>query len=157
MMKRALIAAMFTSFLGGVAVAQDCATPLPISSENGPNDSVAGDTCGGANPLPGMGGTPSPQNDVVYSFVAENANATITMGGAGTGAVFLLPSPCDVGTDPIALGAPGVPMAVNGLTNGQTYYIVATSDPGSPPATCGPYTLDVTGILPVELQSFSIE
>jgi hypothetical protein len=104
-----------------------------------------------------MGGTPSPQNDVVYSFVAEGANATITMGGAGTGAVFLLPSPCGVGTDPIALGAPGVPMAVNGLTDGQTYYVVATSDPGSPGATCGPYTLDVTGTLPVELQSFTVE
>lgn len=156
MMKRALIAAALTAFVG-TAVAQDCAAPLVITSQGGTADSVEGDTCAAGNPLPGMGGTPSPHNDVVYSFVAETAEATIAMGGAGTGAVFLLPSPCAVGTDPIAIGAPGGDMPVTGLTDGQTYYVVATSDPGTPAATCGAFTLDVTGQLPVELQNFSVE
>lgn len=132
------------------AFAQDCATPLPIQSDS----QVSGDTCTAGNPLPTYGGTGSPQNEVIYSFVAQGANATINIaatggfsGGASPG-FFLFPA-CSASTDPVAFGATGVDMTVSGLTDGQTYYIAATSDPGGPNNGCGAYDLTVTGTLPV--------
>jgi hypothetical protein len=144
----------------GSVFAQTCATPLPITSGGTPNGTVSGNTCTASNSLPGYGGTPSPQNEIVYSFVAQGANATIAIAetGAAFGAgIFLMPSPCSVATDVTALGFPGTPMAVNGLTNGQTYYVIVTADPGGPANACGPFTATVTGPLPVELQNFSVD
>ena len=47
---------------------------------------------------------------------------------------------------------------LSGLVNGQTYYIIVTADPGNPdPNRCGTYSLNVQNILPVELQSFSVD
>ena len=68
-----------------------------------------------------------------------------------------MPSPCNAATDPIALGQAGTPMAVNGLTDGQTYFVIATADPGGPNNACGAYTVDVHGTLPVQLQKFSVQ
>jgi len=136
--------------------AQDCVSPIPLRQNQ---QNYAGDTCTAGNPLPTYGGTGSPQNDVVYSFVASQANAQasiIATGGyAGTtAAIFLLPT-CTPATDPISFGAPGTPMSLNGLADGQTYYVIVTADPGGPNAGCGQYTLFAS--VPVTLQSFSVE
>jgi hypothetical protein len=143
--------------------AQDCATPLPITSDTGPHAVVNGDLCTATNSLPTYGGTASPQNEIVYSFTAQGANATIalTQGAEGTwsgqsAGIFLMPSPCSSSTDPIALGFPGTDMAVNGLTDGSQYFVIVTADPGSAAATCGTFTATVTGTLPVTLQSFTV-
>src|SRR5689334_16490661 len=143
-----------------MAGAQTCASPLPIQS----NSTKNGNTCSaptgtGSNSLSSYGGTPSPQNEIVYSFVAQSANATIAVTDPGSmgAAVFLMPSPCSTSTDPIQFGFAGTPMPVNTLTNGQTYYVIITADPAGPAGACGAYTLTVNGILPVSLQKFSVE
>jgi hypothetical protein len=139
----------------GSVFAQTCATPLPIAAGN-----VAGDTCTAPNSLPSYGGTVSPQNEIVYSFVAQGANGTIDITGAiPGGAVFLMPSPCSSSTDPIDFGFTGVPLTLAdaGLTNGQTYYVIVTTDPGGPNTACGAFNLAVTPTLPVELQNFSVD
>lgn len=158
-MKRALFASIALVF-GANAMAQTCASPLPITSEGGEHAVVSGDLCTASNSLPTYGGTGSPQKEIVYSFVAEGANATIEI--AETGApfgvgMFLMPSPCAASTDVMQLGFPGHPMVVNGLTDGQTYYVIVTADPGGPADACGTFTATVTGTLPVELQSFSVD
>jgi hypothetical protein len=143
--------------------AQDCATPLPITSQGGAHGVVNGNLCTATNSLPTYGGTSSPQNEIVYSFVAQGAAATIGLaqGAEGTwsgqsAGIFLMPSPCSSSTDPTALGFPGTPMTVGGLTDGSTYYVIVTADPGAPAATCGTFTATVTGTLPVTLQSFTV-
>ncbi len=147
------------------AAAQTCATPLSITDPTGPNSVVNGNLCTASNSLPGYGATPSPQNEIVYSFTYNNnASGQIavaqgpegTWGGQSVG-VLLMPSPCSTATDPINLGFPGTPMVISGLTNGSTYYVIFTADPGAPAATCGTYTGTVTGTLPVQLQGFSVE
>lgn len=147
--------------LAAQAQAQDCANPLPIDFEVSGNSS--GDLCTATNSLPGYGVTPSPQNEIVYSFVDNGfpTNFAIQQGPEGTWggqsvAMFLMPSPCSSSTDPIGLGFPGTPMQVGGLTVGQTYYVIITADPGSPPGTCGTYQLEPFRI-PVELQTFTID
>jgi hypothetical protein len=140
----------------GNAFAQTCAAPLAINS----NSDVSGDTCTASNTLPGYGGISSPQSEIVYSFVAEGADAVISLAETGTpfgGTVVLMPSPCSSSTDIIAAGDFSTPMAVNGLTDGATYYVIVTADPGGPSAACGAFTLNVNGTLPVELQSFSVD
>ncbi len=142
----------------GSAAAQDCAAPIAIHTDE---QNVIGDTCAAGNPLPTYGGTGSPQNEMIYSFVAQGANATISIAGTGgfggtTPAIFLFPA-CSAATDPVAFGVPGTDMAVSGLTDGQTYYIAVTADPGGPNDGCGAFDVDVTGTLPVSLQNFSIE
>jgi len=140
------------------AFAQTCANPLAINS----NSQVSGDTCTATNSLPTYGATGSPQTEIVYSFVAQGANATISVGNTtgfngSTPFFVLMPSPCAPGTDYIKAGAAGADMAVNGLIDGQTYYVIMTADPTGPANACGTYTLTVTGILPVELKKFSID
>jgi len=150
-----LLAMAMATALANVS-AQDCVSPIPLRQDQG----TTGDTCTAGNPLPTYGGTGSPQNDVVYSFVATDPfNASVTIDATGgyagtTAAIFLLPT-CTPATDPIAFGAPGAGMLVSGLTGGQTYYVIVTADPGGPNAGCGQYTLFAT--VPVTLQSFSVE
>lgn len=154
-MKRVLLASAMLAF-GANAFAQTCAAPLPINS----NSAVSGDTCAATNDLPGYGVVGSPQTEIIYSFVADSANATISVAHTGTAfgaTIFLMPSPCSLATDPIAFGDFTTPMEVNGLTDGQTYYVIVTADPGGPADACGAFTLDVNGTLPVELQSFDVE
>lgn len=153
--------------LAGQAAAQTCASPLPIGSNQTPaiNPALARDLCADSNSLPSYGGVTSPHRDAVYSFVAQNANATITIantGGAWGDAnptVVLMPSPCSSSTDILNAGDSTTPMGpLSGLVNGQTYYIIVTADPGNPdPNRCGTYSLNVQNILPVELQSFSVD
>lgn len=159
-MKKLSLLPLCLAFASSVGFAQTCESPLPISSENGPHGVVQGNTCDATNSLPGYGNTPSPQNEIVYSFVAEGANATIALeetGGAFGAGVFLMPSPCNSNTDATSLGFPGTPMPVQGLQDGQTYYVIVTADPGGPADACGAFTATVTGTLPVELQNFSVE
>ena len=159
------LAAAMAIGISAHAAAQTCASPLPISDSNGSFSNVGGDLCTAPNSLPGYGGTASPQNEIVFSFTYNNnASGTISVAqgaegtwGGNSAAVFLMPSPCSSSTDPIALGFPGTPMAVSGLTNGSVYDVIFTADPGSPASTCGTFTGTVGGTLPVKLQYFSIE
>jgi len=154
-----LVVGMFAAFASaGTALAQDCANPIPIHTDE---QDVTGDTCTAGNPLPSYGGTGSSQNEIIYSFTAQGANANISITGTGgyagtTPAIFLFPA-CSASTDPIAFGIPGVPMAVTGLTDGQQYFIAVTADPGGPADGCGAYDVDVDGTLPVVVQNFVVE
>jgi hypothetical protein len=141
------------------AQAQNCATPLHIASVHTPIH-YTGDTCAADNPLPTYGGTGSPQNEVVYSFVALGPTGSFSIAGTGgyagtTPTIFLFPA-CSAATDPIAFGVPGTEMVVGSLTDGQTYYVAVTADPGGANSGCGTYDL-VASSLPVTLTSFSIE
>lgn len=135
--------------------AQTCTNPLPLL----PITAVTGDTCTAENSLPGYGGVPSPQREVVYALTAQGVNMTAAVAHTGTpfgATMFLLPTPCSSSTDPIAIGDFNTPMAVSGLNVGATYYLVVTADPGGAASACGAYAVSLTSI-PVELQSFSIE
>jgi hypothetical protein len=154
-MNKIALGVSLLAFSAGSAFAQTCASPLPIAG-----GVFNGDTCTAANTLPSYGGTVSPQREVIYSFVAQGANGTIDITGAiPGGAVFLMPSPCSSSTDPIDFGFQGVPLTLSdsGTVNGQTYYVIVTTDPGGPNDACGAYTLTVTPTLPVELQNFSVD
>lgn len=157
-MKKAAIAMGVLGLVmsASAALAQTCADAPEIYS----NSSFNGDTCAATNSLPGYGVIPSPQSEIVYHFVADSAMATIqlTHDGAPFGAtMFLMPSPCHSSTDPIAFGDFDHPMDVNGLTDGATYYVIVTADPGGPADACGAFSVQVNGQLPVELQSFDVE
>lgn len=159
-MKRALFASIALAF-GANAMAQPgtCADPLPITS----NSVVSGDLCTASNTLPVYGGVPSPQREIIYSFVANGADATLELTHTGApfgGTMFVMPSPCSLSTDPISLGDFGTPMPVGpgqGINDGETYYIIVTADPGGDPDACGPFQVTVNGTLPVELESFTVE
>lgn len=146
------------------ASAQDCAAPLAMPGAGAPG--ADGDTCAAGNPFPQFpGGIPSPQNDVVYSFTAQGANASVSVAANGSALLpgFVVMTPCDpVAGNPIAFGSNAAGTAtgtVSGLTDGTTYYLVVTTDPGAGAANnnCGTYNLSYTGTLPVSLQSFSID
>jgi hypothetical protein len=131
-----------------VAGAQTCATPIAMANKS----TLAGNTCSapkgtGANSLAAYGGTPSPQNEVVYSFVAQDASTNIAIADDGKfgAAVFLMPGPCGTSTDPVALGYAGTPMVATGLTKGQTYYVIVAADPSGKAAACGAYSLTISG------------
>lgn len=155
-----LSVALAAIVLPGVAFSQPgttCAQAITIQS----NSSVNGDSCTSGNPIGALGPLPSPHNDVIYSFVAQSANATITVPAASYDYGVFLTSGC-AGTTPAPSQAttgpsPGGSFPVSGLTNGQTYYIIVSGNPSVDTPACGTYSLTVTGILPVELQSFSVD
>ena len=158
-MSLALRSAIAVGLLFGAvsAYAQDsCEAPAPIAS----NQTVTGlSTCGHPNGVGGYGGYASPQPDYIFSFTAQDANATITLTTSAALVEFLVSS-CSAGVAGAAIGsgAPGdqFPMTVSGLNNGQQYWIGVTSQPG-PNDQCGDFGLAVAGQLPVSLQSFSID
>lgn len=152
-----------------VAFAQTCAAPIEIQSDNnnGLYASPASTTCDGpVDDFPNFpGGIPSPGPDVVHSFTAEGASATITLDATDTLApVLLLLDSCDanganlLGIAESNVAGGEVSLPVGGLTDGQQYWVIVTHHPDAPPANqCGSYAGTITGQLPVELQTFSVE
>lgn len=154
---RLVASALALSLASSFAFAQTCASPITINS----NSTVDGDTCGAANVIPSFGALPSPHNDVVYSFVAEGADATISMPASNFNYGAFLLDACDTDGNAFPTQAitnpPGGSFQVSGLVDGQTYYIVVSGSPAEGNPVCGTFTLDVDGTLPVELQSFSVD
>lgn len=103
--------------------------------------------------------------DHVYSFVAGvGASLTFTLSTSSSSydpSIYLL-SACDAGTTNCVTGSDsglaGVTesFSASGLTLGATYYFYVDSF-YSTAAGSGPYTVDITGVVPVELGSFSVE
>lgn len=158
-LKLAGIAGALVMIVSTQALSQTCASPIVLTS----NDSVTGDLCTAGNPLASYGSTTSPQNEIIYSFVAQSASASISItetGGGDTflGSIYLSPA-CNSSTDPTAFDFEGTPMTVDGSNSpdGATRYIYVTADPGGSNTACGTFQMDVAGTLPVKLQSFSVK
>lgn len=163
MIKQLVSATVLVFGLGGAAMAQpgsSCADAIQIFSDS----TVSGDTCASANPIGGFGGLPSPHNDVIYYFDAQDAGATITVSAADFNYAAFLTSDCAGNTSAPTQGSNGPAVGgafpvneADGVADGSRWYITVSSNPTTPAATCGTYTLDVLGQLPVQLQSFSVE
>ena len=114
-----------------------CADPVPL-----PAGSEEGDTCGGEVGL-NFGGVIYSHPSRVYSFHVDHAGpvfTTITLSGTNREAVVT-----DSCTNaPTAFAAPGVPVDVTALADGDWLLVVST-DPSLPvtvPPTCGAYTVN---------------
>ena len=133
----------------------------------------AGNTCGGANninayPACANLASPYPGPDDVWAITVGAGNsidvtADLT-GSTGDLALFFL-STCGDGnsclsTSQDAIGpgvGPEIIPTITGLTAGNTYYIYVDSYYASGAASCGSYTLNVAGTLPVSLESYRID
>src|SRR5690606_34303203 len=113
---------------GSMAIAQDsCEAPVTIHTD----EVITGaSTCGRLNGVSGFGAIASPYPDYIYSFVADSASATIDLNSSGPLLVYLVDS-CAAGAagSPIGGGVTGTPMTVNGLTDGQQYWVVVSTQP----------------------------
>ena len=165
-MKKAILVLPFAMLAAGSVFAQTCASPIEVTSNNsnGAFAAPGATTCGAGNNIdPFPGGAASPQQEIVYSFVANNADATISIDSSG-GALqpgLVVMNACNETAEIVAVAdsaAPGpIQAQVSGLTNGATYYVVVTSRIGAPDDNCGPFTGTIAGELPVSLQNFSVE
>lgn len=159
MSKVSVLASLVALSFSGTVFAQTCASPLDIGSPG----AVSGDTSTAENTIAGFGPLPSPHNDIVYSFVAEGANATITVSAASYDyGVVLIQTCAGVSSAPIqASTGPGpggaFTIATDSLVDGTTYYIVVTGNPSVDTPVAGTFTMDLVDTLPVELQNFSVE
>lgn len=136
--------------------AQSCASPLAMPSDM----VVTGSTCTGNAGL-SMGGATIPHQYIVYEFTYQD--------DAGAGAepdAIVVDSTADINaivatscTDaPVGGAAVGIDYSVEGLTEGQNYVVVVTTDPSIPVGASGPVCDDfqlTVNTLPVELQGFS--
>ena len=151
------VAGAIAFVVAGSVSAQTCADPIILHS----NETVSGNTCDASNVVPNMGpGFDNAQNDIVYAYVGDGANATIHINTpSNTDGVAYLLTGCNDFSNPIAFAYAGLDMEVNSSNSpdGATRYIVVTSDGTSAPTTCGAFDLEVTGTLPVELSSFSVD
>lgn len=131
----------------------------------------AGTTCGATNDITNYSCIslpfPYPGPDVIYSFSMGAGNsvafsASLT-GSTGDLALFVI-STCGDGNscivtsqDAIGAGTGPETIAAQNYPTG-TRYLYVDSYYGAPnPASCGTYTLNVTGTLPVELLNFSVD
>ena len=152
-----------------------CATPSNITALP---FSQAGNTCGGTNNISNYGGPcgvdlpfPYPGPEDVWAITVGTGNAiTVSAdltGSTGDLALYVL-STCGDGNSCLfhsqdAIGGGVGPEDVNdglpltGLTAGNTYFIYVDSYYGTGGASCGTYTLNVGGSLPVSLESYSID
>jgi hypothetical protein len=173
--KKALLVLAMSSFIAVPAVfaAQqaDACTPAPVITVLPYTDS--GTTCGATNDITTYGGVcgtnlpfPYPGPDVIYAFTTTAGNsvaisASLT-GSTGDLAVFVLDS-CGVGSSCVqnsqdAIGAGAGPELIAAASYGVgTHYLYIESYYGTGSISCGTYTLSVTGNLPIDLESFSID
>jgi hypothetical protein len=152
----------------------DCTTPVVFSSLpysdsgntcNPPAASIItnyGSTCATALPFP------YPGPEVVYQFTTTAGNSVAfsmsLTGSTGDLALFIISGACAnaagcVGQsqDAIGVGAGPENIAAAVYTAG-TYFIHVDSYYGAPSAaSCGSYTLNATGTLPVELTGFTVD
>lgn len=156
-MKRALLAAIVMAALPVAAFAQTCESPTSLHPQVGPQ-SFTGTTCGGQSGIP-LGGAVAAHPSVVYQFTYNNSEAgNITLTGAEREIVIA----ANCTSAPLTGVAPGGTLnlqGVPGITNGQNYLLIVTSDSGLPttsPPRCGEFSWGYTA-LPVALQSFSVE
>lgn len=133
----------------GSSFAQTCASPLPLIS----NNTHTGTTCGGQVGID-LGGIPLVHPSIVFSFVAEGASGSIETSGDATISAVIAP---DCSTAPFLIGN-SIPLGGGELVDGETYLFIVTSEELSAPdpQICGEFNV-VTGTLPVELQSFSVD
>lgn len=156
----ALLASMSAS-----AFAQDgktCATPLAAMS----NSTISGDTNNGGNSIAQIGPLPlSGAKSLIYKFTAQNLNANLTVTGSYDWGVFVVQT-CNATTSPamtaitntdstnvLNLAATATPAFVNG----NSYFLIVSTNPGQPTTPNGPFSINVGGTLPVSLQSFDVE
>ena len=151
-----------------------CATPVNITALP---FSQAGNSCGGTNNINDYDSPaclanlafPYPGPEDVWAITvgagnALNVSASLT-GSTGDLALFLVGT-CGSGTSCIATSQDAIgagegpeqidPADMSGLAAG-TYYVYVDSYYGTGAASCGTYTLSVTGTLPVSLEAFSID
>ena len=143
-------------------------TPLPYSS--------AGNSCGGTNAITNYGGAcnvalpfPYPGPEDVYRITVGATNSlnisVVVAGSAGDLALFLVGGTCGSGAGCIApsndtIGPGAGPEVIPVQTNiaAGTYFIYVDSYYAvGNAASCGTYTLNVTGSLPVTITNFSID
>ncbi len=134
----------------------------------------AGTTCDNTNTVTNYTGAtcqanlpfPYPGPNAIYEVtLAAGNNVTFSAdltGSTGDLALFLLTT-CGSGASCVdssqdAIGAGVGPELIEAATYpAGTYFVYVDSYYGTGSASCGTYTLSVTGSLPVELQSFSID
>lgn len=159
-MKRPLLATLAFSMLApAIAFAGTCAAPTVLNQV--PGGTEAGTTCGGQSGIP-LGGAVAPHPAQVYSFRYNPAGPDGAAGALNiTGAEREVVIAADCSSPPIGGFAPGVQVNVEslGLTAGQNYIMVVTSDSGlavTDPPRCGQFSFNWVS-LPVSLQSFSVD
>lgn len=142
-----VISGLALMLTAGAVNAQTCDSPLPLLS----NNTHTGTTCGGTVGI-NLGGVALVHPAIVFSFVADGASGTIDTSGDPTISA-LIANDCASAPD-----YAGNSIDVGTLVDGNTYYFIVTSEELSAPnpQICGEFNV-VTGTLPVELQSFSID
>jgi hypothetical protein len=156
--------------------------PFPISQAVCPGTAVttlpaalAGTTCGDTNSITNYSSAPClanlnfpyPGEDEVYSFtlVAGN-NVGFSMditGSAGDLALFLVGTTCGNGaacvdTSGDVIGPGNGPEVIDPFSYpaGNYFIYIDSYYAASTPGSCGTYTLNITGSLPVELLEFQV-
>jgi len=164
-MFKKVCAAIAFSMVCSSAFAQDgltCATPIAIES----NSTVSGDTTAGGNAIAKIGGLPlSGAKSMIYKFTANALDAHFQVTGSYDWGVFVVQT-CNAVTSP-ALTAITNTDATNDLdlggtanpafVDGNSYYVIVSTNPGQPTNPNGPYNIVVDGNLPVGLKSFSVD
>lgn len=159
-----------TPFVGG----DTCATP-PTQVTGPLPYTDSGNTCGNANDYNNAGPSACrtslnfnyPGPDVIYRvdlLAGNNAGYSMSLTGSTGDLVLFLLTDCGVETSCVANSqdaiGPGVGpevIAAAARTAGDYYLYVDSYYPIGNGASCGTYTLTVTGLLPVELQDLTIK
>ncbi|ANB18364.1 hypothetical protein [Dokdonella koreensis] len=137
-----------SNYGGGICDAS-LAFPYP-----GPED-VWAITVGTGNAITVQADLSGSTGDLALFFLSEC--------GDGDSCMFTSQDAIGPGAGPEALnntappGSPPVPGVLTGLSAGSTYYVYVDSYYGTGSASCGSYTLQVAGTLPVSLDSYRID
>lgn len=157
------------AFQCGELKAQTCPSPLPfISPEDLPV--TTGNTCDSADSVQYFCGGQSSvgKPDDVYQLNLGASNRTFTQlsvsGATGGSAsfhpvVYIYSGDCATGEGCLVVAdeaSSPVDTSASVLPAGH-YFLVVSASPSDPPGSCGDYTLQANGVLPIQLQSFSVD
>jgi len=131
--------------------------PMPVSG------TFTVDTTAGTNWIGTYGSFASPSNDIMYTFTtrAKPPTGAITPTAANyLFAIYLLSDCSNGGTQAMPISQTttvGTPLDLSGAEAAHTYYVAITGTPAGGAGANGTLTIDVTPVLPVTLQSFTVD
>jgi hypothetical protein len=159
-MKKLLCALAISAIAAPGFAFADGGTSCATAQEMFSNSTYAGDTSTSTNFVGAFGGLPSPGPDLAFKFTAIASSDPIVVtitGGWNAGGVITAACGGN-GGNPIqaATGTTSFNVPTTGLTAGTLYYFYMTGNPSDNSGPSGAFGI-TTGLLPVTLQTFSVE
>ena len=162
-MKNMLCALAVSVLLSPSLAFADGGTSCAAAQEIFSGQTYSGDTSTSTSFIGSFSGVPSPGPDLAFKFTDHNSagNIVVTITNGWNAGGVITASCAAVSGPPLSAGTGTTTFNVSvdrpPLTDGTQYFFIMTGNPSDNSGPSGPFSFTTPAVLPVTLQSFSID